>query len=130
MNNEMAFALGMLNRGNEPRVFDWDKAARLIAERKPKYADAFLRSDREWTGGTIYEDGEPVFDSYTYLASTWAIPVLEMDGEEIPCWVMAHETDWDEVTKWPESALRILRGEEPSFQHQELPLPWDLEVEE
>lgn len=48
-------------------VFDWDKAARLIQEKKPKWATAGLRGDWEYTGGTIYEDGKPVMDDASNL---------------------------------------------------------------
>lgn len=111
MDTMQAFMMGEMNRGKEMMVFDWDKAARIIAERKPKQAEAWLRGDWEWTGGTIYEDGKPVFDDYTYLASTWATPELDIDGEIIDCYVMQSETEWDSGTKWPESALNILNDE-------------------
>ena len=111
MNSYWAFAMGEANRGCELMVFDWDKAAQLIKEHRPDYASAGLRSDWEWTGGVIYEDGEPA-DNYTYLASTWAIPELSLDGEIIECYKMQHEApDWDAHTKWPESAMKILKRE-------------------
>lgn len=110
MNTLEAFAMGAANRDNELMVFDWDKAARLIAEIKPKEAGAGLRDDWEWTGGCIYRDGEPV-RVYTHLASTWAVPELWLDGEVVPCYIMQHETKWDADTKWPKSALAILNGE-------------------
>ena len=64
------------------KVFDWDKAAKIIKERRPKTASAGLSEDWEWTGGTIYENGKPVKNEYTYLASRWATPILILDGEE------------------------------------------------
>lgn len=108
MNSEMAFILGEANRYREMKVFDWSKAAQLIAERKPKEAWAGLSGDWEWTGGTIYKNGEPDKNSYTYLASTWATPELDMDGEIIDCYVMESQTKWGAGTKWPASALKIL----------------------
>ncbi|MEN6379724.1 MAG: hypothetical protein ABFD15_09120 [Methanofastidiosum sp.] len=87
-------------------VFDWNKAAKLIAERKPEVASAGLSGDWEWTGGTIWENGKPVMDSYTFLASTWATPELNMDGEIYDCFVMKSKTTWDSHTKWPKSALK------------------------
>lgn len=111
MDTMQAFMMGEMNRGKEMMVFDWDKAARIIAERKPKQAEAGLRGDWEWTGGTIYEDGKPVFDDYTYLASTWATPELDIDGEIIDCYMMESKTEWNAYTKWPESALNILNDE-------------------
>lgn len=35
MKDALAFAMGMMNRGKEPMVFDWDKAARIIKEKQP-----------------------------------------------------------------------------------------------
>lgn len=99
----------ILNRGSEVRVFDWDKAARLILERKPSCAVAGLSTDMEWTSGIIYKDGEAISNSYTYLSSTWAKPVLVLDDEEeIDCYIMESDTEWDASTKWPQSAINIL----------------------
>lgn len=113
MNTWLALAMGEVNRGKEKKVFDWDEAARLIRERKPELACAGLRGDWKYTGGTIYEDGKPVMDDYTYLSSTWAVPELDIDGEIIDCYRMEHEAPgWDSDTKWPQSALDILSAEE------------------
>ncbi len=112
MNSILAMMMGELNRGKELMVFDWDKAAKIIKERKPLLASAGLRDDWEWTGGDIYCEGKPIMDSYTYLASTWAVPELMLDGEEvIPCYRMQSETpNWNAETKWCQSALDILNS--------------------
>ena len=65
------------------KVFDWDKAAQIIKEKNPEYAEAGLFEDLEYTCGLIYKNEKPVYDSYTYLASTWATPVLKiLRGEQ------------------------------------------------
>jgi len=113
MDTVKAFVLGELNRGKEGKTFDWDKAARLIKERNPQKVSAGLQSDWEWTGGDIYKNGKPVpqEDTYVYLASTWAIPEINIDGNIEDCYKMESETpNWDAETYWPESALEILRG--------------------
>ena len=110
MDSRLAFAMGAANRGNEMKVFDWDKAARLIVERRPKVVEAGLSEDWEYTGGTIYENGEPNKKSYTYLASTWATPEIELDGESFDCYITESKTKWDAHTRWPSSALAILKG--------------------
>lgn len=110
MNTSQAFKMGQRYIGRERMVFDWDKAAQLIREHKATDAAAGLRGDWGYTGGTILRDGQPAKD-YTYLASTWAVPELLIDGEYIPCYKMESETPgWDESTKWPCSALAILRA--------------------
>lgn len=125
---DLGFAEGMLigparaeaarRRGEVGKVFDWDKAARLIAERRPQEAEAGLEGDWPSTGGTIWQDGAPVprEQTYTYLASAWATPQLVMDdGPPIDCWVAETATEWGSGTYWPESALAIVntkaRGE-------------------
>ena len=113
MDSMQAFARGEAARsaGNKMMVFDWLKAATLIKERQPKVASAGLKDDWEWTGGEIYKDSKPVSkdDTYTYLASTWAVPELSLDGDIIECWEFEDELPgWGEGTYWPSEALAIL----------------------
>lgn len=113
MDTMRAFAMGIANRGREQKVFDWDRAARRIKETGARSAEAGLAMDWDSTGGRILADGQPVIreQTYTYLASTWATPLLVLDGEEEQCYRMASDTPkWGASTYWPESALTILRG--------------------
>lgn len=121
MNTLDAFAMGMAHIGCEPKVFDWDKAASIIKQHKDMDAFAGLSTDLEWTGGWIYRNGKPVYDSYTYLASTWAIPILILvprgtfdipdEEDSIECWNWKSQTFYNAESKWSESALQILRGD-------------------
>jgi len=109
MDSMQAFMKGEANRGKESMVFDWDRAATLIKESGALNASAGLASDWEYTGGTIFRDGKIPDEQYCYLASTWATPELEIDGEIIRCYKMESETDgWGSDTFWPESARKIL----------------------
>lgn len=113
MDSLSAFAMGEAARRADSQlmVFDWDQAAQIIKDRKPHEAFAGLADDWEWTGGIIYEKGEPIKGACTYLASTWATPQLDIDGEIISCWKYQKETPgWDHDTKWPDSSLKILQG--------------------
>ena len=113
MDTRLAFALGDANRGKEEMVFDWDKAAKILKERRPVNAKAGLQDDLEWTSGYILMNGKPCKTEYTYLSSTWATPLLVIDGEEIPCFKMQHEVSkWNAETKWPKSALDIFYSKE------------------
>lgn len=108
MNTLSAFRQSQMKQGRELMVFDWDKAARIIKERKAQNASAGLSQDWEWTGGRILIDGKPSTGDYTYLSSNWAIPELQIDEDVIPCFIMASKTEWDANTNWPKSALKIL----------------------
>lgn len=113
MDTMSAFVLAQANKNNEMKVFDWVKAAEILKERKPHSAIAGLSSDMEWTSGTIWENGEPIpkDETYTYLASVWATPVLEIDGEEIPCFKMQSEVPaYNAETYWPEDALAVIKA--------------------
>lgn len=109
MNSNIAIILGNLNRGNRMKVFDWNKAAIIIREEHIKNADAGLFEDFEWTGGQILEEGHPLVGEYTYLASTWATPVLiDEDGYVYRCWTWEDQCEWDAKTQWPTSAVLLL----------------------
>jgi hypothetical protein len=94
------------------RVFDWEKAARRIKESGAQFASAGLSEDWGMTGGPILEGGEIVSedDTYTFLASRWATPVLVLDGREEECWTLLDQSDYDESTYWPTEARSILGG--------------------
>jgi hypothetical protein len=114
MRSDLAFLMGEANRGREPMVFDWIKAAKRIKETGATEASAGLHSDWEYTGGCIFYEGVPVSheNTYTYLASTWATPELELDGKVEDCFIMQSERpDWDANTYWPPEALAVLKEE-------------------
>ncbi len=109
MDTLSAFAKGEANRGKPLMVFDWNKAAKLIKEKKPTIVSAGVRDDWEWTGGEIYKDGKIVKDGGTYLSSTWAVPEIDIDGEVKECYIMESENkQWGAFTVWPDSAEKIL----------------------
>ncbi len=116
MDTMRAFAMSMANKDKPPMVFDWDAAAKKIKESGVQEASAGLRSDWEWTGGRIFEDGKPLArrDTYTFLASTWATPELRLGYEDkVPCFIMRDASPgWYSDTYWPLSALRILFDED------------------
>lgn len=119
MDTLSAFAMGQANRSKELMVFDWEKAAQIIKEKDAKEAAAGLRDDWNWTGGNILKDGKPIprDETYTYLASTWAVPELEIDGEIIPCYKMQSETPkWNSDTYWPPEAMAIMTQATPPSQ--------------
>ena len=110
MNTLQAYEINMASQGNEMKVFDWDKAVDLIIERRIRNADAGLQLDLEWTAGMILRDGQPITDTYCYLSSKWAVPVLvDVDNdEEIPCYIMESKTKYTAHTIWPKSAKEKL----------------------
>ena len=111
MNTLHAFYINQSTPDGHEKVFDWDKAAKIIKEEQPESAYAGLAEDWEWTSGIIYENSKPIKNKYTYLASRWATPVLILDDKEIECYQPDEYHGWNADTKWPESALKILSEE-------------------
>ncbi len=99
-------------RGDKQKIFDWNKAAQLIKDRKVSFASVGLQSDWEWTRDTIFEDGKPKLDASPYLSSNWATPELDLDGEIVSCYLLEdnNPNNWNQHTIWPQSALDILNG--------------------
>ena len=106
-----AFIMGEANRGKEMKVFDWVKAAELIKAHNPDIAEAGLAEDWYATGGEIFARGEiiPEDKTYVYLTSTWATPVLRLDGQEFDCWKKESELpNYEQESYWPKNAMAIL----------------------
>lgn len=112
MDTMTAFALGAATRNNEVKVFDWDAAATYIKMNNVTNAMAGLQEDWVCTAGHIFIDGKPDMEDYTFLASTWATPVLTIGETDIECWRYEDQCEWDSHTKWPQSALDILNRKE------------------
>ena len=114
-----SFVEGFLGMPSETKstnkAFDWVKAAEIIKDRLKLHpdliAEAGLQNDWSSTGCSIFEEGTPNSDGYSYLESSWAIPtlVLTWDGseqEELPCFET--EGKYDSDSKWDEESLSIL----------------------
>lgn len=111
MDTMSAMMRGLASRDNELRVFDWEKAAMLIKKHNAKDVDAGLEEDWFWTAAPILENGEMLEDCGAYLASTWATPVIKIDGEKISCYKMKSKTpNWDADTRYPDVFKKILFG--------------------
>ena len=97
-------------KAEDPMVFDWDKAARMIKRRKTMFAYAGLDGDWKDTHGIIWNIAKGIIDnSQMFLASTWAKPSIELGSKIYPCFRMKSETPgWDELTVWPDSARAII----------------------
>lgn len=113
MDTLTAYANAVASRDRELKVFDWEKAALIIKERGASVARAGLAGDWEYTGGDILRNGQPVprEETYVFLASTWATPELEIDGDIIDCYRMQSTTPgWDAETYWPDEAVKIIES--------------------
>lgn len=102
--------------GKPQLAFDWDKAAEIIKKHLVDHpdlvAEAGLNGDWDYTGGIIFEDGNPTTEHYTYLSSNWAKPtlIISWDGceqVEVDCSVVENDR-FHSASKWDEKSLSKL----------------------
>ncbi len=121
--SELSFIGGLTSgrsvNNNHFKIFDWDKAAKFINEKRILHpdlsAEAGLKDDWGSTGGVIFEKGQPVTEDRTYLKSDWATPTLilswnDEEQEEIPCYTQDESTRFGSDSKWDEESLTILNS--------------------
>lgn len=58
-----------------------------------------LLEDWSWTSGLIYAKGN-YYDGYVYGSSSWATPVVDVDGEEIECWTYEKTKEGADKPTW------------------------------
>ena len=47
-------------------------------------------------------------DTYVYLSSSWATPIIDIDGEEFDCWILKGDSKYESDTYWPSEAENLL----------------------
>ena len=107
-------ARAAVSSGNTYRVFDWQKAARLIHKHMPAIAEAGLAEDWDKTETVIWCDDHPVMGGAASLASVWATPILVMDGLECDCYFVARfePIGWEGRARWPDNSAKVALGQE------------------
>lgn len=66
------------------KYMDWDKVKKIVDENPDSVIYAGLQEDWNNTSGLIYAKGK-YYDGYVFGESTWATPIVDVDGKEIDC---------------------------------------------
>lgn len=67
------------------KYMDWNKVKQVVKEHPDSVIYAGLMEDWNNTSGLIYAKGK-YYDGYVYGCSSWATPIVDVDGEEIECY--------------------------------------------
>lgn len=98
LTGETPYAAGERAReeGATPRRFDWDKAKKIVEEKKLQNADYGFEENWFWTAEPLVENGIMVTqeEEEPPLGSRWATPVIKWEDGEVLCTV--------ECWKWVE----------------------------
>lgn len=86
----------------ETKYMDWERAHKIIEERAKKNksitVEAGLMEDWNNTSGIVYIDGRFVRAPFVFARSSWATPILDIDGEEIECYTTTKPDGFTECT--------------------------------
>lgn len=66
------------------KYMDWNKVQKIV-DMNPDSVYAGLQEDWGYTSGLIYAKGK-YYDGYVWGCSSWATPIVDVDGKEIECW--------------------------------------------
>ena len=77
---------------DEMKYMDWKKVQQIVSEHPNSVIYAGLQEDWNNTSGLIYANGK-YYDGYVFACSSWATPIVDVDGEEIECWTY-EKTEW------------------------------------
>lgn len=69
----------------QAKYMDWEKVQKIVDEHPNSVIHAGLMEDWNNTSGLIFAKGK-YYDGYVFNNSTWATPIVDVDGEEIECW--------------------------------------------
>lgn len=104
------------------KMFDWDKAMKIINLKHIANASIGLAEDWFFTGQQIIKDGEPYYseeshgDNIRYFAfSDWATPcIYDMDKDvAYECWTERTDKDLHDLThfSWTQDLINKLHGD-------------------
>ena len=100
------FATGFLGAGavatkpiGKTKYMDWKKVQQIVDENPNSVIYAGLQEDWNNTSGLVFARGE-YYDGYVYGASSWATPIVDVDGEEIECWTYEKTKEGSDRPLW------------------------------
>lgn len=81
------------------RYMDWEKVKEIIETHQNAIIYAGLREDWNNTSGLIYAKGK-YYNGYVFGASSWATPIVDVDGVEIECWTTEETIEGADKPSW------------------------------
>ena len=81
------------------RYMDWQKVQQIVNEHPDSVIYAGLQEDWGYTSGLIFAKGK-YYDGYVYGCSSWATPIVDVDGVEIECWTYEETEEKSDKPTW------------------------------
>lgn len=84
----------------QTKYMDWKKVQQIVSQNPNSVIYAGLQEDWNNTSGLIYAKGKYYDGGCFYGCSTWATPILDVDGEEIECWTYDKTEEENKMPTW------------------------------
>ena len=81
------------------KYMDWKKVQQIVNDHPNSVIYAGLMEDWSNTSGLIFAKGK-YYKGYVYGSSTWATPIVDVDGEEIECWTYEKTEEGSDRPTW------------------------------
>lgn len=89
------------------KYMDWQKVQKIVDENPDAVIHAGLMEDWNNTSGLIYAKGK-YYDGYVYGCSSWATPIVDVDGAEIECWTHEQTKEGSAKPTWWGNGQKLL----------------------
>lgn len=81
------------------KYMDWNKVKEIVENNPNSVIYAGLMEDWNNTSGLIYAKGK-YYNGYVYGCSSWATPIVDVDGKEIECWTHEETKEGSDKPDW------------------------------
>jgi hypothetical protein len=119
------FAMGFLGAEavatkpvGDMKYMDWHKVKKIVEENPNAVIYAGLMENWGHTSGLIFAKGK-YYDGYVHGSSTWATPIVDVDGEEIECWTYEKTEEGSDKPTWWGNGEKLLDAWEDEDEEQE-----------
>lgn len=89
------------------KYMDWKEIQQIVNEHPDSVIYAGLQEDWGYTSGLIYARGK-YYDGNVFGCSTWATPIVDVDGEEIEVWTYEETEEGSSIPSWWGNGQKLL----------------------
>jgi hypothetical protein len=89
------------------KYMNWKKVQEIVDAHPNSVIYAGLMEDWNNTSGLIFAKGR-YYDGYVFGCSTWATPIVDVDGEEIECWTYEETKEGSDKPNWWGNGQKLL----------------------
>lgn len=90
------------------KYMDWNKVKEVVEKNPNAVIYAGLMEDWNNTSGLIFAKGKYYDGDCFYGCSSWATPIIDINGEEIECWTYDKTEEVSDIPSWWGNGKQLL----------------------